>query len=109
MLEATTRLRNGELAAFGRLMDDSHASLRDLYQVSTPELDALVDIAKDLPGCIGARLTGAGFGGCTINLVAEIQSERFIRGLKDGYKKSTGHEAHVYLCHASQGAHQIQS
>ena len=85
-----------------------HASLRDLYEVSTPELDALVAIAKDLPGCIGARLTGAGFGGCTINLVAEIESEIFIQGLQNGYLKATGREAQVYLCQASQGANQIQ-
>lgn len=105
---AVIALQAGDQERFGSLMFSGHASLRDLYQVSTPELDALVDIAKDLPGCIGARLTGAGFGGCTINLVSETESENFIQGLKDGYLASTGHQAQVYLCQASQGAHQVQ-
>lgn len=105
---AVTALKAGDREWFGSLMFSGHASLRDLYQVSTPELDALVEIARDLPGCIGARLTGAGFGGCTINLVAEAQTEVFIEGLKAGYLESIGRDALVYLCQASQGVHQIQ-
>jgi len=81
-----------------------HASLRDLYQVSTPELDALVDIARGIQGCIGARLTGAGFGGCTINLVDEAHAESFIQSLQSSYFKTTGKDALVYICKASQGA-----
>ena len=81
-----------------------HASLRDLYEVSTPELDALVELARQIPGCWGARLTGAGFGGCTVNLVEESQAEPFIRALTEGYHRATGRQAQVYLCHASQGA-----
>jgi galactokinase len=84
-----------------------HASLRDLYQVSTPELDALVEIASQIPGCSGARLTGAGFGGCTINLVEETRSQVFINSLKEGYLRATSNETQVYLCQASQGAGQI--
>jgi galactokinase len=105
---AVSALRAGDQDAFGSLMFAGHTSLRDLYEVSTPELDALVAIAKDLPGCIGARLTGAGFGGCTINLVAESESEIFIQALQNGYLKATDREAQVYLCQASQGANQIQ-
>jgi galactokinase len=101
---AVVALRLKEKESFGALMFSGHASLRDLYQVSTPELDALVEIARDLPGCYGARLTGAGFGGCTVNLVNESLAEKFIHGLKEGYITRTGLPAQVYLCKASDGA-----
>ena len=102
---AVVCLQAGDVAAFGQLMFAGHASLRDLYEVSTPELDALVEIAGGLPGCHGARLTGAGFGGCTVNLVAEELAENFIGKLKAGYREATGREAQVYLCRASRAAH----
>lgn len=101
---AVRALRQGRQQAFGAYMFSGHASLRDLYEVSTPELDALVAIAHDLPGCIGARLTGAGFGGCTVNLVEEDKAPEFIRGLETGYLARTGRQAQVYLCRASDGA-----
>lgn len=101
---AVVALRTGNQRSFGALMYASHASLRDLYEVSTPELDALVEIARTLPGCIGARLTGAGFGGCTINLVAEDLAESFIHGLENGYLQRTGIHTRIYLCQASHGA-----
>jgi galactokinase len=101
---AVTALRSGETQAFGALMYAGHASLRDLYEVSTPELDALVEIARGLPGCYGARLTGAGFGGCTINLVEESKAPEFIQGLRQAYLEQTGRKAQVYLCKASAGA-----
>jgi galactokinase len=101
---AVTALRKGETAAFGKLMFAGHRSLRDLYEVSLLELDMLVEIARDLPGCLGARLTGAGFGGCTVNLVQEEYTESFIQGLHDGYQAHTKREAKVYLCKASDGA-----
>lgn len=103
--QAVVCLQAGDVAAFGQLMFAGHASLRDLYEVSTPELDALVEIAGGLPGCYGARLTGAGFGGCTVNLVAEELAEDFIQKLKAGYREATGREAQVYLCRASRAAH----
>jgi galactokinase len=84
-----------------------HASLRDLYEVSCPELDRLVEIAGTLPGCLGARLTGAGFGGCTVNLVETEKAGAFVEGLKEGYLEKTGRRAQVYLCKASQGAHVV--
>jgi len=101
---AVSALRRDDIRSFGALMFAGHASLRDLYEVSTTELDALVDIARDLPGCIGARLTGAGFGGCTINLVEESQADQFIQGLTEKYAAASGRDAQVYLCHASSGA-----
>jgi galactokinase len=105
---AVTALRSNEKEAFGALMFAGHASLRDLYEVSTPELDALVEIARQLPGCYGARLTGAGFGGCTVNLVEASKAPDFITGLEAAYQHRTGRQAQVYLCRASQGA-QIES
>jgi galactokinase len=101
---AVRALELEETRSFGALMYAGHASLRDLYEVSTPELDALVETARSLRGYIGARLTGAGFGGCTINLVEETQAARFIEGLKIGYHNKTGQEAVVYLSQASAGA-----
>jgi galactokinase len=101
--EAVRFLRSGDAVAFGKLMYAGHASLRDLYEVSSPELDTLVDIASKLNGCWGARLTGAGFGGCTVNLVRESRVLDFVEDLKAGYKTATGRDAEVYLCRASQG------
>ncbi len=106
---ALSALHRNDRQAMGALMYASHNSLRNLYEVSTPELDKLVELSRDLPGCIGARLTGAGFGGCTINLVEAGQAEAFIQGLKKGYQNATGRQAQVYLCRASQGASLIQA
>jgi galactokinase len=80
----------GDLPRAGRLMLHSHASLRDLYEVSSPELDALVDLASAEPGCAGARLTGAGFGGCVIALVEEGSVERVMSSVEIGYERRTG-------------------
>ncbi|MBK5108330.1 MAG: hypothetical protein JJE12_09365, partial [Anaerolineales bacterium] len=104
VFSAVAALRSGDQMTFGELMFAGHTSLRDLYQVSTPELDALVEIAGGIPGCIGARLTGAGFGGCTINLVEQDHAENFMQGLQQGYLQRTGKETQSYLCQASQGA-----
>jgi galactokinase len=83
-------LRKGDLAGAGVLMNESHASLRDLYQVSVPELDAMVEAARSIPGCYGARLTGAGFGGCTIQLVERGKAEAFTALLAEKYFRATG-------------------
>lgn len=101
---AVSALRREDIQAFGALMYSGHASLRDLYEVSTPELDELVEITRQLPGCFGSRLTGAGFGGCTISLVEEEKVPDFIQGLKEGYQQGTGRQAQVYSCKASDGA-----
>lgn len=104
---AVTALRRDEPRSFGALMFAGHASLRDLYEVSVPELDTLVALARELPGIIGARLTGAGFGGCTVNLVESGQIDPFISGLKEGYSRETGKQAQVYVCQASDGAFSV--
>ena len=101
---AFSALKRADARTFGALMFAGHASLRDLYEVSTPELDALVDIARELPGCLGARLTGAGFGGCTVNLVEAASEQDFIQGLQTAYLERTGRAAKVYVCQASSGA-----
>lgn len=102
--QALPLLESGDAAGFGQLMFAGHASLRDLYEVSIPELDTLVGIASQLPGCWGARLSGAGFGGCTVNLVEAQHAEQFITRLAAGYKAATGRTARVFQCRASMGA-----
>ena len=97
-------LKSGDAAGFGALMFAGHASLRDLFQVSLPEIDALVEIAGTLPGCYGARLTGAGFGGCTVNLVQAHRVGGFITALQDRYRAQSGREVQVFACEASAGA-----
>jgi galactokinase len=101
---ALRALQRQDERVFGALMYSCHASLRDLYEVSTPELDTLVQLTRTLPGCLGARLTGAGFGGCTVNLVRQSDAPAFIDRLAAGYFQATGRQATVYLCQASQGA-----
>jgi galactokinase len=103
--QALPALNCGDGQKFGELMAASHCSLRDLFEVSTPELDALVKIASSLPGCLGARLTGAGFGGCTVNLVETEASENFIAELGNAYEEATRKKAQIYRCRASRGAH----
>lgn len=97
-------LEAGNPRAFGALMLEGHASLRDLYEVSTPELDLLVDVASSLPGCYGSRLTGAGFGGCTVSLVHSTGVDPFIHEMEHQYKQATGLEPFIYCCHAVDGA-----
>lgn len=97
-------LRRSDKRTFGALMFAGHASSRDLYEVSCAELDTLVEIAHQMPGCLGARMTGAGFGGCTVNLVEEAETPGFIKGLKSAYREKVGKSPQVYLCKASDGA-----
>jgi galactokinase len=94
----------GDLGRAGRLMMHSHASLRDLYEVSSPELDALVELATEQPGCTGARLTGAGFGGCAIALVEAGSVERVLSTVEAGYEKRSGRVPTAFVTAPSQGA-----
>lgn len=106
-LAAAAALERGDLARFGALMDASHASLRDDYEVSTPELDTLAEIARRLPGCYGSRLTGGGFGGSTVSLVEEGAVDRFAAELVAGYRERLGREAQALVCTPSEGASQV--
>ncbi len=104
VLKAVKDLEKGDLESFGRLMVASHESLRDDYEVSCKELDVLVELALKQPGVLGARMTGAGFGGCTVNLVLAGAAESFAEAVQEGYNKATGLNAEVYVCEASDGA-----
>lgn len=107
VLAAVEAFRAGDLARFGQLMREAHISLRDDFEASCKEIDILVDLADQQPGCFGARLTGGGFGGCTVNLVAADHAETFTRAMRDGYKRATNIDADIYTTRASAGAHQI--
>jgi galactokinase len=102
--QAPALLEAGDIQNFGGLMNECHISLRDLYEVSCPELDTMVRIAQAIEGCYGARLTGAGFGGCTVNLVAREIADIFARALATGYESETGYHPEIYISHPSDGA-----
>jgi galactokinase len=108
VLAAREALLNNDLESLGALMQRSHASLRDDYEVSCNELDVMVDLASNFPGCIGARMTGGGFGGCTINLVLTDQVEQFAVHIREGYQGATGIAPEIYSCAASDGAAEIE-
>jgi galactokinase len=104
VLEAVKVLESANLERFGELMNASHESLRDDYEVSSRELDVLVELAWKQPGVLGARMTGAGFGGCTVNLVRQEAAEAFAEAVRRGYQNALGLKAEIYICKASQGA-----
>jgi galactokinase len=106
-LDAAQSLIAGDLKAVGGLMRDSHNSLRDLYEVSCRELDAMVEAAEGLPGFIGGRMTGGGFGGCTVNLVRAEHAQEFASQIAERYRQSTGIHPQTYLCSAEDGAGEI--
>jgi galactokinase len=104
VLDAAEALKSGNLARFGELMYASHHSLRDDYEVSCRELDLLVKLAQEHEGVYGARMTGGGFGGCTINLARADSADQFKQDLAEAYAKETGKVAEVYVCSAAEGA-----
>ncbi len=104
VLEAREALQTGDIARFGQLMYAAHASFRDDFAASCHEVDVLVELARDLPGCFGARITGGGFGGCTVNLVAHAHAAAFKESLIARYQEKTGIVAECYVSRASDGA-----
>lgn len=106
---AVEALRNNDLARFGELMFESHASLRDDYEVSSDALNTLVELAAGTQGVLGARLTGAGFGGCTVNLVHEQQLQHFEQSIGDAYQQRTGLSADFYQITPSQGVRELHT
>jgi galactokinase len=104
---AALALQDGEIQSLSKLMADSHQSLRDDYEVSCAELDLMVNLASQQKGVYGARMTGGGFGGCTINLVSAESTAEFQRGVAAGYKSATGQRPDIYVCKASQGAEML--
>jgi galactokinase len=100
---AAAAFESGEIATLRQLMADSHRSLRDDYEVSCRELDMMVDLAMQQPGVLGARMTGGGFGGCTINLVHATESDQFCERVAEGYQAAIGCRPDIYVCEASNG------
>ena len=106
-LEAGEALVSNDLNRFGQLMYESHRSLRDDYEVSCDELDLMVDLASKTEGVYGARMTGGGFGGCTVNLVAREQEENFKRFVAEGYERETSLKPEIFVCEPSDGAGEV--
>jgi len=104
VLQACDEMRAGNARDLGRLLDASHTSLADDFQVSSRELDAFVEIAAAHPACVGARMTGAGFGGCAVALVRDEGSSEFARSVAADYMARTGLSPRVYVCRATNGA-----
>ena len=104
VLQACDAMRAGDAHALGRLLDASHVSLRDDFEVSSRELDIIVEVAAAHPACLGARMTGAGFGGCAVALVREEDAQAFTASTTDVYNARTGLTPRVYVCRASEGA-----
>ena len=108
VLAAVDAFKAHDLIRFGELMHQAQASFRDDFEASCPEIDLLVDLANKQPGCFGARLTGGGFGGCTVNLVAADHAAAFVEAMRTSYLNATGITADIYTSRASDGAHQVQ-
>jgi galactokinase len=104
VLDGASCLAAGDLSGFGKLMRESHNSLRDLYEVSCRELDVMVELAEGLPGSWGGRMTGGGFGGCTVNLVNAADAPAFAREIAARYQKAQAITPDVYICSAADGA-----
>lgn len=107
-IKAVNALKNNDIETFGKLMNASHISLRDDYEVSCPEVDKLVEIAWNIPGVIGSRITGGGFGGCTVSIVRNDAIENFKKEVISKYKEATGIDAEIYEAEIGDGAGRIQ-
>jgi len=104
VLDSLELLREGEMRRFGRLLYDSHESLKDLYEVSCAELDLIVDTAREVKGTFGCRMTGGGFGGCAIALVKESSINDFVKLMEERYSARTGKKPEIYVCETQNGA-----
>lgn len=106
-IDAVTALKAGDIESFGKLMNQSHISLRDDYDVSCEEIDILVDLAWKIPGVLGSRITGGGFGGCTVSIVKDESIDTFIETIGKTYLEKVGHEAEFYTVDIGDGASRI--
>ena len=106
-LKAVKALENNDIDTFGKLMNESHNSLRDDYEVTGRELDTLVDLASKQEGTIGSRMTGAGFGGCTVSIVKKPMVEKFIKNVGKEYKEKIGYDADFYVANIGSGTREI--
>ena len=105
---AVEALKNKDLVTFGKLMNESHISLRDDYEVTGKELDTLVSLAWQQEGVIGSRMTGAGFGGCTVSIVKEENIEGFTKNIEKEYEKIIGYKPEFYVVDISDGTRRIE-
>lgn len=103
-IRAVEALKNNDVELFGKLMNASHQSLRDDYGVSCEEIDILVDLAQAMPGVLGSRITGGGFGGCTVSIVKNDTVDRFVEEIGKAYQEKVGHEAEFYVVEIGDGA-----
>jgi galactokinase len=101
-------MAKGDAKKLGELMDQSHVSLRDDFEVSSNELNIMVEIARKQPGCFGARMTGAGFGGCAMALIDQPVAEAFVQAVASEYNKATGLEPNIYVCQATDGVRVVE-
>lgn len=108
VLDSVEALKNNDLETFGKYMNESHESLRYLYEVSCNELDVMVEEAQRIPGTLGARMTGAGFGGCTVSLVHENSVDQFIKEVGAAYTARTGLEGDFYVCGVGDGVKELK-
>ena len=108
VLKAVPALKRGDLATFGQLMNASHDSLKTDYEVTGIELDTLVEESRKIKGVIGSRMTGAGFGGCTVSLVEKDQVNRFLEEVGINYEKRTGLKADFYLPEIGSGPREVE-
>lgn len=106
-IEAVQALKAGKLEEFGKLMNASHISLRDEYQVSCPEIDILVNLAWETPGVLGSRITGGGFGGCTVSIVEDDAVDMYQSMAGESYEKQVGHGAEFYVVDIGDGAYAL--
>lgn len=106
-IKAAAVLRDGDIETFGKLMNETHVSLRDDYEVSCPEVDVLVEIAWATEGVLGSRITGGGFGGCTVNIVKNDAVDTFVENIKKEYPEKTGQEAEIYFANIGDGARKL--
>ena len=104
-IRAVEALKANDVETFGKLMNASHVSLRDDYEVSCEEIDSLVDLAWETEGVIGSRITGGGFGGCTVSIVKNEAVDQFVSYIGEKYKEKVGHEADFYVVDIGEGAH----
>ena len=106
-IDAVTALKAGDIESFGKLMNQTHISLRDDYDVSCEEIDILVDLAWKIPGVLGSRITGGGFGGCTVSIVKDESIDTFIETIGKTYLEKVGHEAEFYTVDIGDGASRL--
>jgi galactokinase len=106
-LKAQKELTKGNLEEFGKLMNESHISLRDDYEVTGKELDTLVELSWKQDGTVGSRMTGAGFGGCTVSIVKKDKAEEFIKNVGKGYRDKIGYDADFYIVEVSEGPREL--